>query len=164
MKLYYGDKEIDLPADSESYSYEGVMVLRELTLQFSSCEFIEIPVGAHCEFNGVRYFLEKPENFTKEGKRNFRYTLLLSSDDSKTTLWKVRNPIDKRIKFPYTTTPREHVKLIVDCLNMHDAGWEVGECLEGETKTVNYNHTYIFDGLNSLADRIKLNGKLTGKG
>lgn len=94
MKLYYGDKEIDLPADSESYSYEGVMVLRELTLQFSSCEFIEIPVGAHCEFNGVRYFLEKPENFTKEGKRNFRYTLLLSSDDSKTTLWKVRNPIE----------------------------------------------------------------------
>lgn len=163
MKLYYGDKEIDLPADSESYSYEGVMVLRELTLQFSSCEFIEIPVGAHCEFNGVRYFLEKPENFTKEGKRNFRYTLLLSSDDSKTTLWKVRNPIDKRIKFPYTTTPREHVKLIVDCLNMHDAGWEVRECLEGETKTVNYNHTYILDGLNSLADLYKTEWEIDGK-
>lgn len=45
MKQYYGDREIDLPIDSESHSYEGVMALKELTLQFSSCEFIEIPVG-----------------------------------------------------------------------------------------------------------------------
>lgn len=61
MKQYYGDREIDLPIDSESHSYEGVMALKELTLQFSSCEFIEIPVGgAHCEFNGVGTFLKRP--------------------------------------------------------------------------------------------------------
>lgn len=152
MELIYQDNTWELPVEDDSYSYEAVMALRELTLHFHLPEYVEYPTGAYCDFNGKRWFLNKPAKFTKNGTRNFNYTMILSGHDDKLTLWKVCNPIDGRIKFSYTCGPREHVQLIVDCLNQHDSGWTVGRVLESTEKTMNYNHTYLLDGLASLAD------------
>lgn len=156
-------KIIEIDVSDESFSYEAIQDESTLTLYFSSDDFIEIPVGAYCDFEGKRYTLEKDENFTKEGEEHYDYTLILYSPGFKASLWKIVNPIDKRIKFSYTATPREHIQLIVDCLNTHDNGWTVGECLECEERTVNYNHTYIIDGIVNVADVFKTEYEIDNK-
>ena len=74
MELIYQDNTWELPVEDDSYSYEAVMALRELTLHFHLPEYVEYPTGAYCDFNGKRWFLNKPAKFTKNGTRNFNYT------------------------------------------------------------------------------------------
>lgn len=163
--IIYDNKGVakELNVTDESCSYEAIHEIYTLTLYFSSCDFIEIPVGSYCDFNGRRYTLEMSENFTKQGERNFEYTLTLDSPGAKLRLWKVSNPVDGRIKFSYTAKPREHIQLIVDCLNRYDTGWVVGSCLDSEERTVNYNHTYLIDGLISSADTFKTEWEIDNK-
>lgn len=151
--LYNGNNEIHLPVTDDSYSYNAVMRENSLTLYFSSERFFEIPVGSYCDFFGERYSLKKESNFTKQGTRNYEYTLLLETDQADLKLWKIRNPVDNRIKFSYTATPREHLELFVANANRRSSGWKVGECIEGKEVTFEYNHTYIFDGLNDFASQ-----------
>ena len=42
-------------------------------------------------------------------------------------------------------------------------GWKVGDCIEGTDKVINYNHTYILDALNQLADTYETEWQITGK-
>lgn len=144
---------INLMVTDDSYSYNTVMGENSLTLYFSSAEYIEVPVGSYCDFGGERYSLKKDSNFTKHGSRNYEYTLLLETDQADLKLWKIRNPVDNRIKFSYTATPREHLELFVANANRRSSGWKVGECIEGKEVTFEYNHTYIFDGLNDFASQ-----------
>lgn len=163
--IIYDNKggSIEVAVSDESFSYQAIQDDYTLTLYFSSTDFIDLPVGSYCIFLERKFTLEKKENFIKQGERNFEYTLILDSPGAKTHLWKVSNPVDGRIKFSYTAKPHEHMQLIVDCLNKYDAGWTVGECLESEEKTVNYNHTYIIDGIVNIADVFKTEYEIDNK-
>lgn len=152
MITLHGNKDIELLVNDDSYSYEAIMGEDTLTLYFSHPGYLEIPVGSWCDFNGKRYSLKKEGNFKKNGERNYEYTLVLETSKADTQLWKIRNTVDNRIKFPYTAKPKEHLKLIVDNLNRRSSDWVVGDCVEGTEKTVNYNHTYILDGISQLAE------------
>lgn len=96
--------------------------------------------------------MKKDSNFKKNGERNYDYTLILETSKADTELWKIRNTVDNRIKFPYTAKPKEHLKLIVDNLNRRSSGWVIGDCIDGTEKLINYNHTYCLDGLSQLAE------------
>lgn len=163
ITLYNGNQEIVLPVTDDSYSYNAVMGENSMTLYFSSEKYIEIPIGSYCDFGGERYSLKKDSNFTKQGTRNFEYTLLLETDQADLKLWKIRNPVDNRIKFSYTATPREHLELFVANANRRSSGWNVGECIEGKEVTFEYNHTYIFDGLNDFASQLGTEWQITNK-
>lgn len=152
ISLYNGDKEIKIEVKDESYSYEAVMGEDTLTLYFSHPGYLEVPVGSWCDFYGKRYFLKKDSNFKKNGERNFEYTLILETAKADAMLWKVRNTVDNRIKFSYTAKAHEHLRLLVENLNRRGIGWKVGDCVEGTEKVLNYNHTYILDALNQLAE------------
>ena len=152
---------IDL--DDASYRYKAVMGENALTLYFSSAEHIEIPVGSYVDYEGERYTLYKPQNLVKNGKRKHEYTLILESQASLAKKWKVRNPVDRKLKFSYTATPRQHLELLVACLNEHERGWSIGACIDSAHITVSYNHTYIYDALASLADKCKTEFNFTNK-
>ena len=152
ISLYNGDKEIKIEVKDESYSYEAIMGEDTLTLYFSHPGYIEIPVGSWCDFYGKRYSLKKDSNFKKNGERNFEYTLILETGKADTMLWKVRHTVDRSIKFSYTAKAHEHLRLLVENLNRRSTGWKVGDCIEGTEKVINYNHTYILDALNQLAE------------
>lgn len=152
ITLHNGNETIELLTDDNSYSYEAVMGEDALTLYFSHPGYLSIPVGSWCEFYGKRYSLKKDSNFKKNGERNYDYTLILETSKADTELWKIRNTVDNRIKFPYTAKPKEHLKLIVDNLNRRSSGWAIGDCIDGTEKLINYNHTYCLDGLSQLAE------------
>ena len=152
VTLYNDDKEIKIEVKDESYSYEAIMGEDTLTLYFSHPGYIEIPVGSWCDFYGKRYSLKRDSNFKKNGERNFEYTLILETGEADAMLWKVRHTVDRSIKFSYTAKPHEHLRLLVENLNRRSTGWKVGDCIEGTEKVINYNHTYILDAFNQLAE------------
>ena len=152
ITLHNGDKEIEIEVKDESYSYEAIMEECSLTLYFDYPGYIEIPVGSWCDFYGKRYSLKRDSNFKKNGERNFEYTLILETGEADAMLWKVRHTVDRSIKFSYTAKPHEHLRLLVENLNRRSTGWKVGDCIEGTEKVINYNHTYILDAFNQLAE------------
>ena len=163
LSLHNGSKEIKLDVKDESYSYEAIMAEDTLNLYFSYPGYLEIPVGTWCDFYGKRYSLKKDSNFKKKGERNFEYTLILETAKADAMMWKVRHIADNSIKFAYTAKAHEHLRLLVENLNRRDMGWKVGDCIEGTDKVINYNHTYILDALNQLADTYETEWQITGK-
>lgn len=164
ITLHNGNETIELLTDDNSYSYEAVMGEDALTLYFSYPGYLNVPVGSWCEFYGKRYSLKKDSNFKKNGERNYDYTLILETSKADTELWKIRNTVDNRIKFPYTAKPKEHLKLIVDNLNRRSSGWVIGDCIDGTEKLINYNHTYCLDGLSQLAEIYETEYQITEAG
>lgn len=152
ISLYNSDKEIKIEVKDESYSYEAIMGEDSLTLYFSHPGYLEVPVGSWCDFYGKRYFLKKDSNFKKNGERNFEYTLILETSKADAMMWKVRHTAENSIKFAYTAKAHEHLQLLVENLNRRGIGWKVGDCIEGTEKVINYNHTYILDAFNQLAE------------
>lgn len=155
MKIHFNNKEIDILVDTSSYRYTALQNVGTLYLYFASEEFINIPVGAYCIYKNITYYLMDPDDFKKKSSRNFEYTLVMYDIGAILGKYKCRDIVSKRLKFDYTAKPYEHLQLIVDNLNMRDSGWKVGECIEAEEKTINYNHIFCSEALPTIADTFK---------
>lgn len=155
MKIHFNNKEIDILVDTSSYRYTALQNVGTLYLYFASEEFINIPVGAYCIYKNITYYLMDPDDFKKKSSRNFEYTLVMYDIGAILGKYKCRDIVSKRLKFDYTAKPHEHLQLIVDNLNMRDGGWKVGECIEAEEKTINYNHIFCSEALPTIADTFK---------
>lgn len=155
MKIHFNNKGIDILVDTSSYRYTALQNVGTLYLYFASEEFINIPVGAYCIYKNITYYLMDPDDFKKKSSRNFEYTLVMYDIGAILGKYKCRDIVSKRLKFDYTAKPHEHLQLIVDNLNMRDSGWKVGECIEAEEKTINYNHIFCSEALPTIADTFK---------
>jgi hypothetical protein len=155
MKIHFNNKEIDILVDTSSYRYTALQNVGTLYLYFASEEFINIPVGAYCIYKNITYYLMDPDDFKKKSSRNFEYTLVMYDIGAILGKYKCRDIVSKRLKFDYTAKPHEHLQLIVDNLNMRDSGWNVGEYIEAEEKTINYNHIFCSEALPTIADTFK---------
>lgn len=155
MKIHFNNKEIDILVDTTSYRYTALQNVGTLYLYFASEEFIDIPVGAYCIYKNITYYLMNPNDFKKKSSRSFEYTLVMYDVGAILGKYKCRDIVSKRLKFDYTAKPHEHLQLIVDNLNMRDSGWKVGECIEAEEKTINYNHTFCSEALPNIANIFK---------
>lgn len=155
MEIHFNNKEIDILVDTSSYRYTALQNVGTLYLYFASEEFINIPVGAYCIYKNITYYLMNPDDFKKKSSRNFEYTLVMYDIGAILSKYKCRDIVSKRLKFDYTAKPHEHLQLIVDNLNMRDSGWKVGECIEAEEKTINYNHIFCSEALPTIADTFK---------
>lgn len=155
MKIHFNNKEIDILVDTSSYRYTALQNVGTLYLYFASEEFINIPVGAYCIYKNITYYLMDPDDFKKKSSRNFEYTLVMYDIGAILGKYKCRDIVSKRLKFDYTAKLHEHLQLIVDNLNMRDSGWKVGECIEAEEKTINYNHIFCSEALPTIADTFK---------
>lgn len=165
MKIY--DKTdrlvLDISVDDNSYRNRAIMGDHSLTLYYALPTHVEIPVGAYCEYDGTRYFLLRPEQLKMKHTRNYEYTVTFSSDQEKAKIWKFRNPVDGRLKFPLTAKPKEHLQMVVDNMNRHDTGWTVGDCIDDVEKLVTYDHDYCWDALSKQATEFKTEFEVTGK-
>lgn len=165
MKIYNSDESLflELMIDDSSYRYRAINGDDSVTLNFSSAVHIELPVGCYIEYQGRRYFLTCPEKIKMEHSRHFEYTALFESEQAKAGQWKFINPVDKQIKFSYTSTPREHLQLFVDNMNLRDGGWSVGSCIDEDEKTIDYNNHYCRDALRMIAEAFNTEFEFDGK-
>lgn len=147
--------DLDVVPSDESVREMSIMGAHTLSLIFNLTTYVDIPTGAWCEFEGCRYELLTPATFVKNGNRKWEYALTMAAPDGLLARWKVRNPADGSLEFPYTATPAQHIELLVDILNFHTpeggATWRAGACLNAPAKLVNYNHTQLDAALAELA-------------
>lgn len=157
LTLHFNNTTLDVQESDSSYRYRSLMSKPQLVLKFSLSEFVEIPVGAWCEYQGVKYKLGSPENIKKNGTRNIEYTLTLGTLEDNMSLYKMRNPVDKRLKWSMCAKPHELVEAIVWNLNQRDGAgvWKVGECLDAAEQTVEFNHTYVDAALKDVANKFE---------
>lgn len=157
LTLHFNNTTLDVQESDSSYRYRSLMSKPQLVLKFSLSEFVEIPVGAWCEYQGVKYKLGSPENIKKNGTRNIEYTLTLGTLEDNMSLYKMRNPVDKRLKWSMCAKPHELVEAIVWNLNQRGGAgvWKVGECLDAAEQTVEFNHTYVDAALQDVANKFE---------
>ena len=163
MQINFNATHIEILPTDESYRYRSIMGEHTLTLYFSLSTYTDIPTGAWCEFTNERYTLNQPAKIVKHNTRNFEYTLTMDSEGANLKNYKFRNPNDKTLKFPFTASPRYHVQILVDCLNMIDSGWQVGNCIESSEKLVSYNHNNCLEALDMIAKAFETEYEIIGK-
>ena len=164
MKILHNNIEIlNIQVDDSSYRYRAIKGDHNLTLYFSLAEHVEIPVGAYCVYENETYTLEKPESLTMKHSRYFEYAVVFDSPQAKAGKWKFRNPVDRRLKFPLTAKPIEHLQMFVDNMNQRDSGWTIGRCIDAPEKTISYNHAYCIDALSQMADEWETEYEFVGK-
>ncbi|MFT4221993.1 hypothetical protein [Dysgonomonas sp.] len=186
MQLYTPDNKLllDTPVDDSSLRFKEVMGDNNLTLKFSLPEYLKaagdelgIPLGSWCEFKAERYMLFSPENFVKQHSEHYDYTLILEAWIAYMKFVKFkfftveRNPgqPDKmvgapKLKFSLTATPEDFVRLMVDCMNFSGVtGWTVGECIESDPVTIDFNHDYCYGVLQKIADAFNTEWEVDNK-
>ena len=180
MQLYNPDTTplIDIQVDDSSYAYNTVMGRDDLTLNFALNGFIELPLGVYCLFLNRKYSLTNDSNFKMINTQNFTYQLLLDAPIAyaKQTKFKFvtldKNPdgsvelnTNPKIKFSLTGRPVDFLNLWVDCMNLNDkeGGWTVGECLESEEVTLDFNNQWCYDVLTDFAQAFDTEWEADGK-
>ena len=163
MQLHFNSTYIDVLPTDESYRYRSIMGEHTLNIYFSLSTYTDIPTGAWCEFQGERYTLNQPAKVVKHNSRHFEYTLTMDSEGSNLKNYKFRNPNDKTLKFPFTASPRYHIQILVDCLNMIDSGWQVGTTIEANEKLISYNHNNCLEALDMIAKAFETEYEIIGK-
>ena len=163
MQLHFNSTYIDVLPTDESYRYRSIMGEHMLNLYFALSTYTDIPTGAWCEFQGERYTLNQPAKVVKHNSRHFEYTLTMDSEGANLKNYKFRNPNDKTLKFPFTASPRYHIQILVDCLNMIDSGWQVGTTIEANEKLISYNHNNCLEALDMIAKAFETEYEIIGK-
>lgn len=163
ITIHFNDTTLDVQESDDSYRYRSLMGDHNLTLKFSLPEYVEIPVGAWCEYMAIRYTLAAPANIKKNGTRDIEYTLIMESAQYQLNRYKLRNTVDKRLKFSMCATPKEYIQVIVDNLNQRDSGWAVGDCIVSTEKTIAFDHSFVSDALQSVANTFNSEWEIVGK-
>ena len=168
-----------------------------LTLKFSLSEFITFPMRSYCDFEGNRYYLYSAPQIVKQNSRNYEYTMPMYTAAYMLTMTLMRNVVinysttpmtvggDKRIKFPLTATPREHLQMICDCLNAAEGSneWHIdyagtigmeapasgqtgpydGLVDNGEARLVSYENMYLNAAIAAVAAAYDTEFEIVGK-
>ena len=163
MQINFNSTHIEVLPTDESYRYRSIMGEHTLTLYFALPAYTEIPIGAWCEFQGERYTLNQPAKIVKHNSFSFEYTLTMDSEGANLKNYKFRNPNDKTLKFPFTASPRYHIQILVDCLNMIDSGWTLGTTIEAPEKLISYNHNNCLEALDMIAKAFETEYEIIGK-
>lgn len=152
-----GLESLQVQENDSSYRSRGLMQRPQLVLKFALPRYVEIPVGAYCNYQGERFVLTSPQNIKKQGTRNIEYTLTMGTYQDNMSLYKMRNTVDGRLKYSMCSTPAEFVAEIVANLNARDGVgvWSVGDCIDTAPKTIEFNHTYCDAALSMVADEFE---------
>lgn len=164
MILHFNNTTLEVQPNDSSYRYRSLMAKPQLVLKFSLPRYVEIPVGAYCDYMGERYFLNAPQNIKKQGNRHIEYTLNMGTRQDNMALYKMRNSVDKRLKYSMCAKPHEFIAEIVANLNERDGAgvWSVGTCIDANEKTIEFNHTNIDSALSQVAETFETEWEIVG--
>lgn len=154
ITLHFNGTTLDVEEDSGSYRYRALMQKPQLVLKLMLAEYTEFPVGTWCEYQGKVYTLHSAQNVKKNATRNLELTLTMGGEEDALADYKLRNPVDGRLKFTMCAKPHEFIDMIVDNLNTRAVGstvWKRGTCIDATEKTVEFNHVSLDAALSDVA-------------
>lgn len=139
--------------DDSSYTYMALMQFRQMILKFSLPFYWEFPVGSFVTYQGLTFYIVRPEDIKKQGNRKIEYSMTLFGEESHLDRYKFRNTVDGRLKWSMCARPQEFLQEICTNLNQRTGTtkWKVGAYIDSTEKTVEFNHTYLSEALNNIA-------------
>lgn len=142
----------ELNVSDTSSSYRSIDGRHELTLKYSVSSPSELPIGAWCLFQNEKFELMSHQDVKMRHSKHYEYTVVLKGSYGLLSRFKIKNPVDGRLKFDMVAKPKEFLEVIISNLNDRDGGWSIGECIDVDEKLISFNHTYCDDALKSVAN------------
>ena len=128
----YGQVKAEVAADDSSTQQKEVQGDNVLTLSFTYYEHVALDVNDCTDFMGERYWLTEKYKPSQKSEGEWVYDLKLYGIESLIKRFLVLETTDGDAEpvFTLTATPREHVAMIVKCINDgmdHTTDWKVGQ-------------------------------------
>ncbi|WP_289759412.1 hypothetical protein [uncultured Duncaniella sp.] len=154
-----GNPKAELSPNDSSTQVKAVQGDNVLTLSFTLYEHIALDVYDYADFEGERYWLTERYRPKQKSTQEWAYDLKLYGIESLIKNWLVLKTVDNEQDpvFTLTAPPREHVAMIVKCMN--DAcgnitDWKVGQVNGTENITIDYFGKYCDEGLKEIAEKV----------
>lgn len=130
-----------------------------LSLSFTTYEHIELDVDDYVEFEGERYWLTERYRPKQKSEREWSYDLKLYGVESMIKRLLVIKMVDGEDEpvFTLTAPPREHVAMIVRCMNNgmgNITDWKTGQVDGTENIVIDYFGKYCDEALKEIAEKV----------
>jgi len=155
-----GVDTIKLPLNDAKYSNK-VMAEHGLSFSIGDVASLGLRVGDTFTYKGEEYTLNQVEDFKKMSRFVSSFDFVF--EGSRHTLTNLFLDHLGARKFSFSGTAEEWLHLFVDCANSKSSGWSVGEFEDLGRVTVEFDSTYILDGLTMVAQAMKAEWGIKGK-
>lgn len=153
-----GDKRADIAAEDSSTQQKEVQGDNVLTLSFTHYAHIPLDVNDYTDYEGERYWLTEKYTPAQKSEGEWEYDLKLYGIESLIRRFLVLETTDGDTNplFTLTATPREHVAMVVKCINDgmgHITDWKVGQVDGTELIVIDYEGKYCNEALKEIAEK-----------
>lgn len=154
-----GNPKADIsPADSSTQVTE-IQGDDVLTLSFIHHDHITLDVDDYVDFGGARYWLTESYRPEQKSTKEWSYDIKLYGIQSLIRNFLVIKRVDGEDDpvFTLTAPPREHVAMIVNCMNDgtgHVTDWKVGTVVGAENIVIDYHGKYCDEALKEIAEKV----------
>lgn len=164
MKIYNidGTEYLDIEVNDESYRYRELRGEDYVQLEFALPTYVELPLRSYIVVDDVRYTLLDAAKVESEHTRSYEYTARYDAPQTLLKLYRFRNTVDGRQKFPLTAKPIEHLRMLIDNLAPRDAMWQIGDCIDAAEKVVGYDYLTCYDALDLIASTFDTEWEVVG--
>lgn len=154
-----GNPKVELSPNDTSTQATDIQGDNVLTLSFTYYEHIDLDVDDYADFEGERYWLTEKYRPKQKSTKEWSYDIKLYGVESMIKRLLVIKTVDNEEEpvFTLTAPPREHVAMIVHCMNDgmgNITDWKVGQIDGAENIVVNYFGKYCDQALKEIAEKV----------
>ena len=154
-----GNPKVELSPNDSSTQATEIQGDNVLTLSFTHYEHIDLEVDDYADFEGERYWLTEKYRPKQKSTKEWSYDIKLYGVESMIKRLLVIKTVDNEEEpvFTLTAPPREHVAMIVRCMNDgmgNITDWKVGQVDGTENIVIDYFGKYCDQALKEIAEKV----------
>lgn len=154
-----GYAKAEIAPDDSSTQVKEVQGDNILTLSFTHYANIALDVNDYTDFEGERYWLMEKYTPKQNNETEWVYDLKLYGIESIIKRFLVLETTDGNAEpvFTLTAPPRDHVKMIVKCINDgldHTTDWKIGQVDGTDNIVIDYEGKYCDEALKEIAEKV----------
>ncbi len=154
-----GNPKVELSPNDSSTQVSEIQGDSVLTLSFTHYEHIDLDVDDYADFEGERYWLTEKYRPKQKSTKEWSYDIKLYGVESMIKRLLVIKTVDNEDEpvFTLTAPPREHVSMIVKCMNDgmgNITDWKVGQVDGTENIVIDYFGKYCDEALKEIAEKV----------
>lgn len=154
-----GYAKAEIAPDDSSTQVKEVQGDNILTLSFTHYANIALDVNDYTDFEGERYWLMEKYAPKQNNETEWVYDLKLYGIESIIKRFLVLETTDGNAEpvFTLTAPPRDHVKMIVKCINDgldHTTDWKIGQVDGTDNIVIDYEGKYCDEALKEIAEKV----------
>lgn len=154
-----GNPKVELSPNDSSIQATEIQGDSVLTLSFTHYEHIDLDVDDYADFEGERYWLTEKYRPKQKSTKEWSYDIKLYGVESMIKRLLVIKTVDNEDEpvFTLTAPPREHVAMIVHCMNRgmgNISDWKVGQVDGTENIVIDYFGKHCDQALKEIAEKV----------